>query len=187
MKNPPNQKAQDEAEGQAAATPSPGESRDVFATAPDIKVGPYSVRRFVDGDFVSLASIGHPLNGIKAIADEDAGYKFVPTGKDCWTLCWIMTRPRKESKALLKSAGKEGVEDAASDEFGDLPIQALYNLMVAILKQINIYAENSICGTLGATSVRATTRLHAPGPPDASISPHPPRKAAHAAGQRAKV
>jgi hypothetical protein len=139
MSNPPNQKAQDKAEGQAAATPSPGESRDVFVPAPDIEVGPFKVRRFVDGDFVALSGIGHPLNHIAAIAD--GSYKFVPTGKDCWILCWIMTRPRSVSKEKIKTSGIAGIEEEASDEFGDLPIFALNKLMVAILKQINIYIE----------------------------------------------
>lgn len=137
------QQQADDLIGMKATTATlPGPLRDVFSPSPEIKVGPYSVRRFVDGDFVSLAATGHPLNHISAIAD--GSYKFIPTGKDCWILLWILTRPRKESKELFKTGGREGVEEAASDEFGDLPIGALNELMIAVLKQINLYGETHL-------------------------------------------
>jgi hypothetical protein len=162
MNTPPSQETQDHAEAQAATqppeelpdvfalfakcekaalllTPSPVEARDLFAPVPDIEVGPFKVRRFVDRDFVFLANIGHPLNCFTALAERK--YNFVPTGELAWQLCWLLTRPVAEVKAQFKR-GPDAVKEAAADEFGVLPIFAIAKLMAAIARQVAIYTSS---------------------------------------------
>lgn len=136
------QAIEDEAGLKAASATLPGPLRDVFSPAPDIAAGPYKVRRFVDGDFVALAALGHPLNGFKAVAD--GSYGFEPSGQDCWTLCWLLTRPRKESKALFREKGAAAVKDAAEDEFGEHSILALSKVMEAVAQQMTTYASANL-------------------------------------------
>ncbi len=137
MSNSPSQKAQDEAEQQAAAIPE--ESRDVFAPAPDIEAGPFKVRRFVDRDFMFLSALGHPLNSFAALAE--GSYAFEPTGELAWQLCWLLTRPIAEIKEQFMQ-GAASVKEAADNEFGELPIYAIGMVMEAIVKQMTIYASS---------------------------------------------
>ena len=116
----------------------PGPMLDIFSPAPDIEVGPYLVRRFVDRDFVFLAAMGHPLNRFTAL--HDGSYTFEPTGELAWQLCWLMTRPIAEVKESFKQ-GVNVVKEQAADEFGGMVIFAIGKLMEAVAKQMNVYAS----------------------------------------------
>lgn len=129
----------EDTKGMAAATSAlPGPMRDVFALAPDITVGPYLVRRFVDRDFIFLTQLGHPVNRFSALAD--GSYKFEPTGELAWQLCWLMTQKIQDIKEKFKH-GVDAVKEAAADDFGDRPIFAIDMVMRAIAKQMNIYGS----------------------------------------------
>lgn len=143
------QAAEDRIGMQAATAALPGPLADVFSPAPDIKVGPFSVRRFVDGDFVALSALGHPLSRFTALADGD--YKMEPTGEQCWQLCWLLTRSRADAKEVFRSGGITGAKDQASDIFGDLPVMALGKIMEAIAKQMIIYASAHLAFEANAT------------------------------------
>ena len=111
----------------------------MFSPSPDIKVGPYTVRRFVDRDFLFLSKLGHPLKRFVAMADNS--YNFEPSGEQAWQICYILTRPIAETKALFKSGGPEAVKEAAADTFGELPIFAIGMVMAAVCKQMTLYAS----------------------------------------------
>jgi hypothetical protein len=134
------QAAQDAVGLKAATTALPGPLRDVFAPAPDLKVNEqFTVRRFVDRDFVFLAALGHPLNRFTAMAD--GSYKFEPSGELAWQLCWLLTRPVADIKAAFKAGGAENVKELAADVFGELGIHAISKVMETIARQMTIYAS----------------------------------------------
>ena len=132
--------AQEDAIGfQAAGSALPGPTRDVWSPVPEIPVGPeLKVRRFVDGDFLLLDSLGHPLKSFQAMAQ--GGYKFPSTGPECWLLSWVMTRARKESKELA-AQGLDKVKATAEAFFEEFSAGQLAEITAAILKQIEIYAS----------------------------------------------
>lgn len=132
------QKAEDAIGLAAATTALPGALRDVWTPAPDISVGKYSVRRFVDRDFMHLSFFGHPLNRFTALAD--GSYKFEPSGELAWQLCWLLTRPNADVKSAFK-IGVENAKNLADAEFGEFGIFALAEIMGAIAKQMEIYAS----------------------------------------------
>lgn len=123
----------------AAGAALPGPLRDVFSPAPDIKVGKWNVRRFVDRDFVFLSQIGHPLKRFTAMAD--GSYDFEPSGELAWHLCYICTHSIADIKALFKSGGPDAVKEAAADMFGEQPLFAIGKVMEAIAKQMTLYAS----------------------------------------------
>lgn len=132
------QRKDDEVGLQAATSALPGPLRAAFSSIPEIKVGPFTVRRFVDGDFITLSELGHPLSSFAAAAE--ATYKFEPTGEQSWQMCWLMTRPRSEVKAKMKHGIEVAKEDASNvigDELTPLEIGAL---LEAVVKQMLVYS-----------------------------------------------
>lgn len=125
----------------AAQAATPGITRNVWEPAPDIEVGPYKVRRFRDGDFILLAQMKHPLERFSALSD--GSYGFEPSGVLAHQLCWLMTRPVAAARDALK-VGVDVAKEMATDEFGDLPLFAIGDLMKAIAKQMEIYAAAHI-------------------------------------------
>ena len=120
----------------AAGTTLPGPARDVWCDVPDIKEGPFTIRRLRDGDFVRLAQLGHPLNSFNAIG---AWLKEPqPSGKEAWMLNWLMSRPVAEVKAII-AKGRDAVEAQAEEQFSELDGYQLAHLMYAVVKQISIY------------------------------------------------
>jgi hypothetical protein len=136
------QQAEDAVGMKAATATLPGPMKGIWSVVPEIPVGPFLVRRFKDGDLKDLAAIGHPFDSVQVIVN--GGYKFIPTGQDCWTLCFLMTRPRKEFKQLLVEKGVEGIKEAAEDIFAEFGVYALGELQEAILKQFTIYGQGQI-------------------------------------------
>ena len=133
------QQAAEDAIGMNAATTAlPGPTRDIYAVVPNITAGPFSVRRFVDRDFIFLAMLDHPLNRFTAMAD--GSYTLEPTGPLAWQLFWLLTRPVSEVKEQFKH-GAESVKEAAADTFGELQLYALADLLTAAAKQMTIYAS----------------------------------------------
>src|SRR5580692_7653803 len=107
------QAQEDQAGAEAASEATPGQMREAFSAVPDIKVGPFTVRRFRDGDFISLEHLGHPMKNFRSVTDES--YKFEPSGMDAWTLCWVMTRPAKEVKEALATGGVDVAKTLAEE------------------------------------------------------------------------
>jgi len=138
------QNAVEDSAGRAAlATPLAGATADAFAPQPSITVGKYEVRSFVDVDFEFLQWLEHPLykmmtSGLEGKQAEDAG-GFMPRGAVAWQLCYIMTRPARETAALFRKGGVQAVKDAAQDEMGEHTIGGLNSLCEASLKQMTIY------------------------------------------------
>jgi hypothetical protein len=132
---PPSQEPQDEAAEQAG-TSSPGSIREVFAPVPDIEVGPYKVRRFVDADFMRLDQLGHPLNGLRAFWTWTEN----PTisGPDAYNIIWLMTTDVPTAKAAI-TAGVDTVKAAAEEKFCELGGPELASLVCAIAFQLSRY------------------------------------------------
>ncbi len=135
------QQADDEIGLQAATAALPGPLKDVWALAPDIEVGPFIVRRFVDGDFKRLAGFNHKLSSFSAV--KEWMEKWDPLGEEAWLLDWMMTRPTKEVKESIK-AGPDKVRELAEDEFGELTGVQLIEVMKAITEQLAVYLGTHI-------------------------------------------
>ena len=117
-----NQTQADQAEAdkiglQAAGAVRPGAVREAWVTVPDIKEGPFTIRRFKDGDFKRLDEMGHPLNNQKAMYEW--AQNPVASGPDCWLLLWMLTRPVAVVKEKMIT-GKDKVLAEAEEIFSDL-------------------------------------------------------------------
>jgi hypothetical protein len=133
--------AQDAAGKLAATDPLPGPLAEAFRPNPDIRVGRWTVRRFVDRDFELLKALVHPLHKMMAAeltGKESDGEPYTPRGPALWQLAWLLTRSVKEAKAKFK-ASPDAVREAAEDEFGDCSWPELAALNEAALKQMSIY------------------------------------------------
>lgn len=136
------QQAADDALGVRAATATlPGPLLDVWAPVPDIEVGPYKVRRLVDGDFVRLAALGHKLNSFTAVSEWLTSPE--PSGPEAWLLNWMMTRPVAEVKAAM-TEGPAAVRAKAEAAFDDASGIQLALVMKAIVEQLAIYLGTRI-------------------------------------------
>ncbi len=132
------QAAEDKIGLQAAGTTLPGPMADVWTVKPDIKEGPYTIRRFVDGDFIRLAQMGHPLDSFTAIGRwlENPN----PSGPDAWVLNWMMTNPVSLVKEFLQGPnGVAVIRGQAEEDFSGLDGMQLAYIMRAIVKQIAVY------------------------------------------------
>lgn len=130
------QAADDKAGLQAATSALPGPLKDVWALQPDIKEGPYTIRRFVDGDFIRLAAFNHKLSSFSAVGEWLENPE--PSGKDAWLLNWMMTRSTAAVKEAI-TAGPEKVIAAAEAEFSELSGMQLAMIMRAIVSQLAVY------------------------------------------------
>lgn len=119
----------------AATAALPGPLLDVWALAPDKEVGPFKIRRFVDGDFITLAQMGHKLNSFSAINDWLQTPE--PSGPQAWLLNWMMTHTRAEVKEAVKNP-KQIVADAET-MCEDLSGMQLALIMKAIVEQLSVY------------------------------------------------
>jgi len=135
------QAAEDALGAEAARAALPGPTRDIWSPSPDITVGIYKVRRFVDRDFMLLDAIGHPLKSFSAMSD--GSYDYIPSGPLAHQLCWLMTHPIQECKQAVKG-GVDKFKEDASDQFGELPLQAIAAIMTAIAEQMSLYAAAHI-------------------------------------------
>lgn len=142
------QKVEDMAGRRAMAEPLPGALADAFSLAPDIVVGPYNVRRFRDGDFKLLAALDNPFNDwLRAALNGDetgAGVKMQPTGQPMWDLAFLFTRPASVSKDVIAAVGVLELQAKAEEEFSELRIAALSQILEAIIEQATIYATANI-------------------------------------------
>ncbi len=120
----------------AASAAVPGPMREVWCIVPDIKEGPFTIRRFRDGDFIRLAQLGHPLENFTAIAKWLSDPK--PSGPEAWLLNWLMTTPIEEVKKEMQ-AGVESVRAKAEAVFSELDGYQLAHVMRGIVKQLTIY------------------------------------------------
>ena len=126
-----------EAVSRAAATPLPGPLADAFAIAPEITVGKYKVRAFLECDFEFLKELEHPLYEILIDLWQNtktAKNDFFPRGQHGWEICYLFTHSVDEVEALLKT-GVQAFKDAAKAEFGKLPTAAIAALNKAANQQ----------------------------------------------------
>jgi hypothetical protein len=126
-----------EAAARAAATPLPGPLADAFAIAPEITVGKYKVRAFLECDFEFLKALEHPLYEI--LIDLWTGTKeskndYFPRGQYGWDVCFLFTHSADDVEALLKQ-GKSAFQDAAKAEFSRLPGAAIVKIHSAAKDQ----------------------------------------------------
>lgn len=142
MRNPPNQKAQDKAEGQSAATPLPAATRAAFSITPEIPVGNFKVRRFLDGDIDNLEGMDHPFGKLIVAVmsgEKESKNTFVPRGKWAWILCWMMTRPIEEVDAVIAEKGIKGITEEAAKVFRKSTFGDLAAVVQAVIEQFNVY------------------------------------------------
>ena len=126
----------------AAATPLPGATREAFAIVPPIKIGEFSVRRFVDGDIENLQTTGNAFGElVQAVMSGSKEEKqFVPRGKDAWELCWMMTRDIDEVDEVLAKDGVKGITAAARKIFRKHQMGDLAVIVQAVITQFGIYS-----------------------------------------------
>jgi hypothetical protein len=126
-----------EAAARAAATPLPGPLADAFAIAPEIPVGNYKVRAFLECDFEFLKALEHPLYEILIdlwTGTKDSKNDYFPRGQLGWDICFMFTHSADEVETLLKQ-GKSAFEDAAKTEFSRLPGAAIVKIHSAAKDQ----------------------------------------------------
>lgn len=137
----------------AAVTAKPGPLKDAFAIAPDIQVGPYTVRPFFDIDYEFLEALEHPLDQmfkdmIEGKVDKDGMpvTKFLPRGLAAWQAIWIMTRPVDETEALIQEGfeGRRKLNLFAKGEFSRMQGRALGALFEAVMKQVAISNSTAV-------------------------------------------
>ena len=126
-------KAEDKAARAALSVPMPGPLRDVFAIQPNIDVGIYKIRPFVDFDFEVLQQINHPIVIDPTIMKNN--------GRRAWQLIWILTHDPDEVELSIKDGS---FDTKARQEFGKYQLAAVLQLMTAVLEQFKIYWSTSI-------------------------------------------
>lgn len=125
---------------QANATPLPGPLRNAFAIKESIDVGPYKIRPIVDRDFEYLQLLDSPLH--YQLEGKEIDMINLIRGQKAWDLCYIFTHPFKEIKAILKSdGGEKKLHELAGDEFEEMDIAKMMEVLAAIFRQIEIYWE----------------------------------------------
>lgn len=132
-----------EAAAQAVATPLPGALKHAFAVTPEITVGPYKVRPFVDRDYEFLQQLGHPLH-LHVFTDNKQNPVEMIQGACGRQLCWMFTRPFKEVKAAFLEKGVDGVKTLADDTFEESNLDSMLALGQAIFQQLGIYWESVV-------------------------------------------
>ena len=127
-----------EAAARASATPLPGPLADAFAISPDISVGKYKVRAFLEGDFELLQALEHPLYEmlIAMFSGKENKADYFPRGLVAWELCYMFTHSFDDIEELLKNSGVGQFKAVAKSEFGRLPTAAILRLHQAVLKQV---------------------------------------------------
>ena len=142
------QAVEDMAGRRALAEPFPGALADTFSLAPNIKVGPFEVRRFRDGDFKLLNALKNPFHDfmLACMLGDKEGVKNImkPTGQPMWDLAYIFTKPAKEVAEEIKSHGVAAVQASAEEKFSEFRYAALTELLMAIIEQAMIYSTANI-------------------------------------------
>lgn len=125
---------------QANATPLPGPLRNAFAIKESIDVGPYKIRPIVDRDFEYLQLLDSPLH--YQLEGKEIDMINLIRGQKAWDLCYIFTHPFKEIKGVLKGDGGENkLHELAGNEFEEMDIAKMMEVLAAIFRQIEIYWE----------------------------------------------
>src|SRR5208282_406238 len=132
-----------EAAPEAAATPLPGPLADAFAIAPDIKVGPYTVRPFLEGDFELLHALHHPLYDmlIAMFSGKPIEADNQNRGPAAWELAVMFTHSFDEAEEMVS---KGTLKDEAQKEFKRRPMAVVISLHSAIWKQIMLASSTAI-------------------------------------------
>jgi hypothetical protein len=137
------EQAEEDAIGlRASATPLPGPTRKAFSIVPEIRVGDFKVRRFLDGDIDNLEGMDHPFGKLIVAVmagDKENEKSFVPRGKWAWILCWMMTRDIDEVDKVIAEGGIKAVTEAASKEFRKSTFGDLSGVVQAVIEQFNVY------------------------------------------------
>lgn len=137
IKTGQQRQAKDDQRGTVAAgTTLPGALREVFVAVPDIEVGPYKVRRFVDADFARLSQLGHALNSFSSMQDWMNNPTI--TGPEAYNIIWLMTTPVPDAKEKLRK-GVDVVKGEALENFSELAGLELGMLIRAVGTQLARY------------------------------------------------
>ncbi len=131
----------------AEATALPGPLADAFALAPNIVVGPFSVRPVFDIDFEFLSVLKHPLDTMvkDLLQQEKPTAMFLPTGPAAWQAFWIFTHSVDEVENLLASPeGVEQLNHMARKQFGRLSTAAMVELFKAVMTQVQISSSTVV-------------------------------------------
>lgn len=155
------QAQEDQAGLVSSAIPLPGPAAGAFSVLPPVKVGPYSVREFVDADYETLQQLEHPLLSMietaymgmdtqgksddekKQLLDEmakrdDRILRQISRGHHAWELCWIMTHDPVEVDSVLRKAGVQNLRDQARAEFSRRRFPALALIVSAAVEQMTL-------------------------------------------------
>lgn len=124
---------------QANSVPLPGVLRDAFSPIPEICVGSYRIRPVVDRDFEYLQSLDHPLHKVVSQENGDSNLGDTMRGQPAWEACLMFSKPFKEVKEIIKTKGIKGFKEQAADEFGELGLREIIEIMSAVFHQIEIF------------------------------------------------
>ncbi len=124
----------------ANSTPLPGPLRNAFKAKQTIQIDKYSIRPVVDRDLEFLQQLDHPLHRHFEKQSADVMGEII-RGRPAWDLCFLFTHPFQEVKALFKSGGPEAVKQAAETEFEEFDLAGLISIVMAVMKQMEVYWE----------------------------------------------
>ena len=132
-----------EAAAEAMATPLPGPLADAFAIAPEIKVGKYSVRAFLEGDFELLHALNHPLYDmlIATFSGKTTEVDYMNRGPKAWELCALFTTSFDEAEKMISDGT---LKDVAQKEYKKQPTAVVVKLHNAIIKQVMLASSTAI-------------------------------------------
>ena len=132
-----------EVAAQAAATPLPGPLADAFAIAPDIKVGSYSIRPFLEGDFELLHALHHPLYDllIAMYTGKATESDYMNRGPAAWELAVIFTNSFDDAEKMVQEGT---LKDTAQKQFKKQPPAVVVALHSAIIRQVLLASSTAI-------------------------------------------
>ncbi len=140
------QDAEDGATRIAAGKALPGPTAQAFNPQPEITVGPFKVRPFVDADFETLQILGNPLQEMVSLAlagqkSEVQVEKIIPKvsrGQHAWDICFVQTTPPDEIDEILASGGAAALKKASRKAFGNkYNSMLIVSLVMAAIEQMN--------------------------------------------------
>jgi len=140
----------------------PGETRDVFALDPVIKIGDYEISPCFDYHIRVLALAEHPV--YKMIIKGDESTEWVPILGDGHFLAWMFTLPVRELKELIEQHGVNDCRQLAEAKFEFMQPRAVMLICDAVINQINSSMKARL-SYQGATDQDEKGKAQAKSPP----------------------
>lgn len=138
-------KATQVANKEAQSLPLPGAAADAFVEDDSLKVTikgkEINFRPFYDSDFKVLQKLGHPIVN-RRLGKGDETYGENPEdfhGENCWIIAWMLTKPAREVRKLIKEKGGEWVKEQAEDDWSENNYGDSLKLGIGAMTQVGRY------------------------------------------------